>query len=74
MPVSPFALCIVTIVFLGTLGLPIGHSMIADPWGVVLATAPDAETFIVADLDLDRLEDIRAKLPSLANRRPEVYA
>src|SRR6266700_3081449 len=28
-PVSPFALCIVTIVFLGTLGLPIGHSMIA---------------------------------------------
>ena len=29
MPVSPFALCIVTIVFLGTLGLPIGHSMIA---------------------------------------------
>ena len=25
---SPFALCIVTIVFLGALGLPIGHSMI----------------------------------------------
>lgn len=29
MPVSPFALCIVTIVFLATLGLPIGHAMIA---------------------------------------------
>jgi C4-dicarboxylate transporter, DctM subunit len=28
-PVSPFALCIITIVFLGALGLPIGHSMIA---------------------------------------------
>ena len=28
MMVSPFALCIVTIVFLGALGLPIGHSMI----------------------------------------------
>jgi C4-dicarboxylate transporter, DctM subunit len=28
-PVSPFALCILTIVFLGVLGLPIGHSMIA---------------------------------------------
>lgn len=28
MPVSPFALCVATIVFLGALGLPIGHSMI----------------------------------------------
>jgi predicted amidohydrolase len=51
-----------------------GRSLIADPWGVVLACAPDTETFVVADLDLDRLADIRAKLPSLANRRPEVYA
>ena len=47
--------------------------MIVDPWGVVLATAPDAETVVVADLDLARLEGIRAKLPSLANRRPEAY-
>jgi predicted amidohydrolase len=51
-----------------------GRSLIIDPWGVVLAGAPDAETFIVADLDLGRLDEIRAKLPSLANRRPEVYA
>jgi predicted amidohydrolase len=51
-----------------------GRSVIVDPWGVVLATAPDTETFVVADLDLGRLADIRAKLPSLANRRPEVYA
>jgi C4-dicarboxylate transporter, DctM subunit len=28
MPLSPFALCIITIVALGALGLPIGHSMI----------------------------------------------
>ena len=32
-----------------------GRSMIVDPWGVVLATAPDAETVVLADLDLDRL-------------------
>src|SRR5512132_882748 len=29
MPLSPFALCIIAIVLLGSLGLPIGHSMIA---------------------------------------------
>jgi predicted amidohydrolase len=50
-----------------------GRSMIVDPWGVVLAQAPDTESVAVADLDLGRLEDIRAKLPSLANRRASAY-
>ena len=50
-----------------------GRSMIVDPWGVVLAQAPDAESVAVADLDLGRLDDIRAKLPSLANRRASAY-
>jgi predicted amidohydrolase len=50
-----------------------GRSMIVDPWGVVLAQAPDVECHIVAELDLARQDRIRADLPSLANRRPEVY-
>jgi predicted amidohydrolase len=50
-----------------------GRSMIVDPWGVVLAQAPDAETVIVADLDLERQEEIRRTMPSLANRRPNAY-
>jgi predicted amidohydrolase len=50
-----------------------GRSMIVDPWGVVLAQAQDGEGHILADLDLDRQEQIRASLPALANRRPEVY-
>ncbi|MEA2292428.1 MAG: deaminated glutathione amidase [Solirubrobacteraceae bacterium] len=51
-----------------------GRSMIVDPWGVVLATAPDRPGFITADLDLEAQALTRSKLPSLANRRPEVYA
>jgi deaminated glutathione amidase len=50
-----------------------GRSMIVDPWGLVLAQAPDAEAAIVAELDLERQQQIRAKLPSLANRRPQAY-
>src|SRR5829696_2991544 len=50
-----------------------GRSMIVDPWGVVLAQAPDAETFALAELDLDRQAEIRRTLPSLANRRPAAY-
>ena len=51
-----------------------GRSMIVDPWGVVLAQAPDAETFITAELDLERQADVRRTLPSLANRRPHAYS
>jgi predicted amidohydrolase len=50
-----------------------GRSMIVDPWGIVLAQAADTETHVVAELDLGRQDRIRVDLPSLANRRPEVY-
>ena len=50
-----------------------GRSLIVDPWGIVLAAAPDTETVISADLDLEAQADIRRRLPSLANRRPTAY-
>jgi predicted amidohydrolase len=50
-----------------------GRSAIVDPWGVVLAQAPDEECFVAADLDLASQERIRSSLPSLANRRPDAY-
>jgi predicted amidohydrolase len=46
-----------------------GRSMVVDPWGTVVAQAPDTVGITVADLDLARLATIRAELPSLANRR-----
>lgn len=51
-----------------------GRSAIIDPWGVVLATAPDEECFVAAELDLAAQERVRKSLPSLANRRPGAYA
>jgi predicted amidohydrolase len=51
-----------------------GRSAIVDPWGTVLATAPDEECFVVADLDLAAQERVREALPALANRRPQAYA
>lgn len=46
-----------------------GRSMVVDPWGTVLAQAPDVVGVTFADLDFDRLEKIRTEVPSLANRR-----
>jgi deaminated glutathione amidase len=50
-----------------------GRSLIVDPWGIVLAEAPDEETVISAELDRAHLREIREKLPSLANRQPGAY-
>jgi deaminated glutathione amidase len=50
-----------------------GRSMIVDPWGVPLATAPDEQCFVAADLDFALQDRIRESLPSLANRRPKSY-
>jgi deaminated glutathione amidase len=50
-----------------------GRSLVADPWGTVVAQAPDEETVITAELDRAHLQNIRAKLPSLANRQPNAY-
>jgi len=51
-----------------------GRSMIVDPWGVVLVTAPDGECFVAADLDFEAQDRVRESLPSLANRQPAAYA
>ena len=50
-----------------------GNSMVVDPWGTVIARAPDRPGMLFAEIDLDYLEAIRAKIPSLRNRRTDVY-
>jgi predicted amidohydrolase len=45
-----------------------GRSMVVDPWGIVLAQAPDGPGIVVADLDLDRVVAIRRQLPTLPSR------
>jgi deaminated glutathione amidase len=46
-----------------------GRSLIVDPWGLILAQAPDREEIIYARLDREYLLQLRAELPCLANRR-----
>ncbi len=47
-----------------------GHSIIIDPWGEVLAEIPDGDGYAIAEIDPQRVFDIRSQVPSLANQRP----
>jgi deaminated glutathione amidase len=46
-----------------------GHTMIVDPWGEVLALRPEGEGVVLADIDTDKIREVRASLPALLNRR-----
>ncbi len=52
-----------------------GRSMIIDPWGQLLAQAPEeGEMVLVADIRRDLVLRRRREMPVLALRRPDVYA
>ena len=47
-----------------------GHSLVVDPWGdVVLDMGGDAAGLAFAEIDPARIANVRAQVPSLANRR-----
>ena len=51
-----------------------GNSMVADPWGEVLARAGEKEEVIYANINLSRIKEIREELPVLNGRREDIYS
>jgi len=46
-----------------------GHSVIIDPWGVVVAERDEGPGIVVADIDPERIAQVRRELPALEHRR-----
>jgi len=46
-----------------------GHSLIVDPWGDVLQVLPEGEGFVIAEVDAERIAQVRQQLPALQHRR-----
>jgi predicted amidohydrolase len=47
-----------------------GHSMIVDPWGEPVATASEGPGIALAEIELDRVGEVRRRIPVQEHRRP----
>lgn len=50
-----------------------GHSMVISPWGEILADAGSSPGYVVAEIDLEYLAEVRKRIPSLLHERKDVY-
>jgi len=46
-----------------------GHSLVADPWGEVLVEMDEAPGLTFVELDLEKIVEVRRRIPVLAHRR-----
>ena len=53
--------------------LSYGSSLVADPWGTVIARAKETAVVTMAEIDLDYLDKVRRDLPCLKNKRNDIY-
>ncbi len=51
-----------------------GHSAVVDPWGQVLVEGDDREALLLAQIDLERVDEVRQRVPVFRDRRADVYA
>lgn len=51
-----------------------GHSEVLDPFGERIAACDEKEQILYAEIDLDRVEQVRRSLPTSCNLRREIYA
>ncbi|MEQ1688905.1 MAG: carbon-nitrogen hydrolase family protein [Sphingopyxis sp.] len=47
-----------------------GHSLVVDPWGTILFDAGEENGVSMVDIDLEQIDEVRARLPILQHRRP----
>jgi predicted amidohydrolase len=51
-----------------------GHSMIVDPWGKIVIEGGEDPMLLTAEIDLDMVDEVRAQIPVMRDRRPELYS
>jgi predicted amidohydrolase len=47
-----------------------GHSLVVDPWGEILLDMGEETGVGLADIDRNRIPEVRSRIPALNHRRP----
>lgn len=50
-----------------------GYSLVVNPWGEVVAGAKEGAEVLVLDLEMGKVDEVRAGIPTSAQKRPDVY-
>ncbi|KAL9190421.1 hypothetical protein ACHAXT_007632 [Thalassiosira profunda] len=50
-----------------------GHSTAVSPWGEVVATCDEQPTMVLADLDMNKVDEMRMAIPTMAQKRHDLY-
>jgi omega-amidase len=50
-----------------------GHSSVVSPWGKVVATTDHAAGIVIADVDMNEVEEMRRNIPVRTQKRDDVY-
>eukprot|EP00794_Sanderia_malayensis_P010981 gene10981-12144_t len=50
-----------------------GNSAVVSPWGTVVAKAGDEEEIVLADIDIDHVDEVRQQIPTRAQARNDIY-
>uniref|UniRef100_A0A7S2MYS4 CN hydrolase domain-containing protein n=1 Tax=Helicotheca tamesis TaxID=374047 RepID=A0A7S2MYS4_9STRA len=50
-----------------------GHSTVVAPWGDVVATCDEGENVVIADLDMEKVKEMRMGIPTLEQKRADMY-
>ncbi len=50
-----------------------GNSMIVNPWGEIIGRLQDEEGYLMGEIDMEELEEIRDQLPTIQHIRRDLY-
>ena len=50
-----------------------GQSAVIDPWGEPVVEGGSSETLLTAEIDLDKVDEVRQKIPVFKDRREDIY-
>ena len=50
-----------------------GHSTVVSPWGEIVATCDEKPGVVIADLDMNKVKEMRMAIPTMDQKRNDMY-